>query len=102
MAPGAVAAIIVLSDPEREVRRQDAKAMIDGPRLTAFVRRRAVDQKGIASRSPTEHADVLADHGPRHGVEVDTRLVEPAGEVRQAARIRTDGIRRAGALLEMA
>ena len=29
----------------------------------------------------------MADHGPRHGVEVDARLVEPAGEVCQAARI---------------
>src|SRR4030095_3988874 len=102
LLPGAVTAVIFLPDPEREVRRQNAETMIDGPRLAAFVRRRTVDLRCMAARSPTERANVLADHGPRHSVDVDARPVEPAGEVRQSARIRTDGVGRAGALLEVA
>ena len=43
LAPRAFTAIIVLSDPEGEVRRQHAEAMIDGPRLTAFGGRWTVD-----------------------------------------------------------
>jgi hypothetical protein len=41
------------------------------------------------TRSPSQRANVMADHRPRHGVEVDASLVEPVGEVRRAARIRT-------------
>ena len=43
----------------------------------------------------------LANDGPCHGVELDARVVKPIDEVRQSARIRTDGIGRACAVLEM-